>query len=285
MKLKYKLLLAIAGVFAVAFPAVQAADFDGVSYGVGGRVYAEDFKLYNGELGSGKIIGHNDDTLENSTDAKWTATYDDDAVELFEWVLRSSNTGTADNDYGHISIQALDSTDAYTVIADLVATFLDETNATEDGNFIVKVMTAGTLGTVATFTGAALTLGTSVGIVVPGTSTLTGALTVNNNATVTGTLAVTGAATLTGGAIIGSSGTSIEKRVIGSKSFTGGSTETVTVPSVASVTGATNYHVTHNFQTNSADAFIKSAAIASTTLTFTPSAGTTGTLTYAIDYF
>ncbi len=139
---------------------------------------------------------------------------------------------------------------------------------------------------VANLSGTSTNAGALTGTTAVFSSTLSAKnTTVNGNLITTGTSAITGLSTLTGGAKIGSAGTPILESVLGTLTFAGDSSKTATVPSVASVSGASGYYVGCNFQTNSANAYVQTAAISSTTLTATPNAATTGTLVYRIDYF
>ncbi len=105
--------------------------------------------------------------------------------------------------------------------------------------------------------------------VLTSTFELHGAATLHGNVSTTGTLSV------------GASATPIIGIVMGSIDLADESSDTATV--LAS--GGTGYHVTTNFQTNSADAYVKTAAVSSTTLTVTLDQNTTGTLTYKITYW
>lgn len=86
--------------------------------------------------------------------------------------------------------------------------------------------------------------------------------------------------TSTGSLALGG-GTAITKRSVGTLAFAGDASKTATVS--ASTGGG--YHITTGWQTNSADAYVKTAAISSTTMTITASAATTGTLSYEVTYW
>lgn len=100
------------------------------------------------------------------------------------------------------------------------------------------------------------------------------------DAYVEGLAEVDGVAYLDGGAATGS-GTTVLKRALGTLSFAGDESNTATV----TASSGSGYHVSTAFQTNSGDAYVKTAAISSTTLTVTASAATTGTLSYEVTYW
>jgi hypothetical protein len=108
---------------------------------------------------------------------------------------------------------------------------------------------------------------------------------VTTSMAVDGTLSAGGASTLTGGATVGASGTKIIKTIVVTATATAASSATATVPSLASVSGATGYVVKGDFRTNSTGAIVQYSSISSTTLTRYLDKATTGTLATEVSYY
>lgn len=104
---------------------------------------------------SGDITLQNGEIVSNATDAVVSVTADDDAVEWFDFQIKSSNTGEADNDYLQISWWGFNDTGAYEYAQDIL-TATDVTTATEDSVRAWSVATAGTMAKELNLSGAAL---------------------------------------------------------------------------------------------------------------------------------
>ncbi len=145
------------------------------------------------------MIGENSDYIHNTTDGAIEFMFDDDAVELGDIQISSTNTSTSDNDYLRLSWYVEDSSSGKTEMArlDMVAT--DVTTATEDADLRWSVIAAGTMAEEMRLNGAALRPTTEGGLTLGATGFGWGNTHINGNIACTGTLTVTGATALGGG--------------------------------------------------------------------------------------
>jgi hypothetical protein len=101
------------------------------------------------QLGSAQVIliGQNGETVKNATDAVLEITANDDATEMLDIQIYSTNTSTADNDYYRISYYIEDDNSEKTEIGGIDLVCTDVTTATEDARFDFRVIVAGTMTT------------------------------------------------------------------------------------------------------------------------------------------
>lgn len=83
----------------------------------------------------------NDETIANSVDGEVEVTYDDDAVELGNWQLYSSNTSTSDNDYFRHTWAFEDSNSAKVEGGWLTLYIDDVTSTTKDSHLSINLLT------------------------------------------------------------------------------------------------------------------------------------------------
>ncbi|MBU2685635.1 MAG: hypothetical protein KKF27_20530 [Gammaproteobacteria bacterium] len=105
---------------------------------------------------TGDLTLENDEIIGNGTDAVVELTYNDDAVELGDLQIYSSNTSTATNDYFRLSWWFEDSGSAKTEYAYLDVGADDITTGSSDASITLGVVTADTLADELILTGSAL---------------------------------------------------------------------------------------------------------------------------------
>ena len=106
----------------------------------------------------------NGEIVTNGTDAVVGVTFDDDASELGDLQVYSSNTGTADTDYFRASWYFEDSSSEKTECAQFDVNIDDQTTATEDVTLEWAVITAGALAGELELDGASLNPTTDAGL-------------------------------------------------------------------------------------------------------------------------
>ena len=120
----------------------------------GAIALGDDVTLENGEI------------VTNGTDAVVGVTFDDDAAELGDVQIYSSNTGTADADSFKLSWWFEDSASEKTEAGYIQTVIDDQTTATEDVTLNFGVQTAGTLASELSLNGATLFPVTDAGLAV-----------------------------------------------------------------------------------------------------------------------
>lgn len=106
----------------------------------------------------GSLTLENDETIANSTDADLLFTFNDDATTLGQFIIRSSNASTGDNDVFDLIFRALDDSAGYDDIVLMQGKFLDVTDETEDSELLFKTLQAGSAVSSLKLTGGTLTL-------------------------------------------------------------------------------------------------------------------------------
>lgn len=129
----------------------------------GGTVTGEGFTV-----GTTHVTFENDEVLSNATDGAFALTFDEDAVELGDFQLRSSNASTSDNDNLVLSFWMKDdnATPAYRDFGKIRVVGTDITSTTLDSKLILSVQTAssGAPTDELVLTGAALAPNDSAGL-------------------------------------------------------------------------------------------------------------------------
>lgn len=212
MKIKYKL-IAVVGVFALAWVAVFATQHNGFNFVDQGNVSIENLWLKDGNLGSGILYGYNDEYLQNGTDGAWDVGYDESGTALGVLNLVTGSASPADADTIVINFKGEDSSSRSAIFAREKVTTDDITATTLDGSLVWGVVTNGSGITSVTdelvLTGAALypyangglDLGTAsykFGSIYGGAASFTGACTFTGTTTVNGNFVTTGSSTSKG---------------------------------------------------------------------------------------
>ena len=175
---------------------------------------------------SGITFGENGEKIDASVDATIKIVYDDDAVILGTFGLKSLNAfgSVADDDNIVINLlEAKDSANNNQVYASLISTATDVTSATEDSTVGVNIMVAGILTEIlaASGTGVVIDGALTADNIATTTDEVTGHFTIASNLTVNGTSTLTGVATFTATPIVPEATVDGKYAVVGGDASTG----------------------------------------------------------------
>jgi len=114
----------------------------------------QQFRLSVANFIVGYVTMENNEKVDNATDAVIAIEFDDDAVELGDIRVSSSNESTSDNDYLRYSFYAEDDASGQVEIANIDVVFSDVTSTTTDSTMDFSVHTADSIGEVFNLGGA-----------------------------------------------------------------------------------------------------------------------------------